>query len=340
MENFIISTGRSGSTLLSRMVSQNRHVLMLSEFIAAMDQIYRFKDGIVDGDELAAIMTTSCEISRLVRARGHKIEEILSEAESTLAHIVCPALSSEPDKLYEEIIAFARVQPPRLIGDHYRALFAWLCDMLGKKMWIERSGMTVRVMAGLRRTFPNARYLHISRDGVETALSMYHHPWFHVAAVYDAEPPSVQDVIRSVRREVSESEDVVSRHFERDVPLEVYGNFWSTMICAAYHEIAKLDRDQFHDLPHEKVLSDPRAAMQELAQFFELPDDPGWIDRAAALVQPDRGNRARALPEQDRLKLANACRPGMILLGRETGGRLPEVHRIMREAFEQAGVQS
>ncbi|MET0984538.1 MAG: hypothetical protein ABW034_03930 [Steroidobacteraceae bacterium] len=50
IEGFIVSTGRAGSTLLSRMLAQNSKTLMLSEFLGAADNLDRYPTDPVDGN--------------------------------------------------------------------------------------------------------------------------------------------------------------------------------------------------------------------------------------------------------------------------------------------------
>jgi hypothetical protein len=48
-------------------------------------------------------------------------------------------------------------------------MLAFLLVRAGRRSWVERSGGTLRIVARLRATFPEARFLHVVRDGLEDA---------------------------------------------------------------------------------------------------------------------------------------------------------------------------
>ena len=45
-------------------------------------------------------------------------------------------------------------------------------ERCGRPCWVERSGSSIEYLEGLHAFFPEARFLHIHRDGPEAALSM------------------------------------------------------------------------------------------------------------------------------------------------------------------------
>src|SRR4051812_958821 len=76
---FVISTGRSGSTLLSRMLAENRRLLVLSEFVSCLDNATRFGDGSPDGRQFARILSVDDDLSALIAERGRPSAEALFE---------------------------------------------------------------------------------------------------------------------------------------------------------------------------------------------------------------------------------------------------------------------
>ena len=55
--------------------------------------------------------------------------------------------------------------------------------------WIERSGSSIDYLGALNASFPKARFLHLHRDGYETALSMRGHHAYRlpIALMYRAQ---------------------------------------------------------------------------------------------------------------------------------------------------------
>ena len=72
---FVVGTGRCGSTLLSRMLSENREVLNVFELFSGIDQFFRFRRDPVDGRELAAVHRVAPEAEELVDPR-EELEDV------------------------------------------------------------------------------------------------------------------------------------------------------------------------------------------------------------------------------------------------------------------------
>lgn len=340
---FIVSTGRSGSTLLSRMIAENRKVLALSEFIASVDNAGRFEEGDLTGRRFAEILTADDDLSALIALHGRQSEEILNAGSGhpdtatgrapSLVRASLPALTDEPEALFAEVIEFVSRQPAQTIARHYTALFEWLCDRLGRECWLERSGMTIRVFSGLRATFPEARFLHLHRDGMEAALSMHAHPWFRVGIWFDANPPSPAEALAAIRSAGKDPDDTISRLYRDPPPVALYGRHWSNAMAHAYRALVQVPPANYRELRFEDMVQDCRAALTGLAEFLELPDDPGWIDRAVALVGRNLRMRAPELPAEEFAALEEACRPGQILTGRAPSGGLDQTMAALRAGW-------
>jgi len=236
------------------------------------------------------------------------------------------------------MVAFADRQPTRLLADQYRALFEHLCERFGREAWVERSGLTVRVMPELRAAFPDALYLHLHRDGPETALSMREHPWFRIAVYLGIHPPSVEEVLRLL--EHASKDDLVGRLYQQAPGPELYGRHWTDVMARAYREFAFLPGGQYYELAYEYVLAHTRTTLTMAGEFLQIPDDEGWLDRAAALVGSDLRPRAPGLPEAERTALAAACLPGQILTGRAEPARPDNVQPVVQQAlYEEIGLR-
>ncbi len=83
-----------------------------------------------------------------------------------------PHLTSDHDALFDVLAAEVASWPQAAIGDHYQRLFGWLAERFGKQTWVERSGTSLRLVEQLLATFPDAKFLHITRDGRDAAISM------------------------------------------------------------------------------------------------------------------------------------------------------------------------
>lgn len=311
---FVVGTGRCGSTLLTRMLDQHRGLLGLNEVFTGLDWDRRFTTTPVTGAEVADILGTPNPVVDQVIGHGYDAEEITYRFRpedryrrgdplpwiltSTLGH-----LSDRPDELWDELRGWLSARPVGPIGDHYRALFAHLAARDGAVGWIERSGSSVDYLGQLLGVFGDALVVHLHRDGREVALSMRHHPFYRLAVqfAYGVVPDGVDP---------SDEGALVRAWLEGDPPVELYGRYWSDQLCHGAEALAALPDDRLLTVAFEDVIADPSTSLARIAAFLDLPEDRGFVARAAALVRGVPPRRARDLDPDARVRLDDACVPG------------------------------
>jgi putative sulfotransferase len=297
------------------MLAQNTSMLSIFEFFTGLAWSKRFSREPVGGKEFASLISAEQPIVTMVLSRGYDVPEIIYafgpnaryKRDDALPWILVTALSrmsDEPDALFDQVIAFARRLPDQELRLHYRQLFNWLTERMGRRCWTERSGSSIDYIGALHELFPNARFVHLHRDGRETALSMREHAPYRLAVTFLYDPRSVQ----------SENVDQI---LESRPPAELFGRYWSEQLEHGYAAIPSIDGPRYMELRFEDVVSEPEYALHEIAEFFELEREPSdWIARGAALVERIPATRFDELSPDEQERLDKACAPGMQLLGR------------------------
>lgn len=318
MERFVVGTGRCGSTLLSRMLARHDDVVSIHEFLTGLDWGRRFAPGDVTAADLVDLISAEQPVTTHVLARGYTSDEIqypfgtpqaTYEPGDPVPWLLITALSrltDHPDPLYGDFLAFAGSLPDQPMADHYRRLFGWLAERMGGSIWVERSGSSIDFMGELARLYPGSRFVHIHRDGHEAALSIRNHPFFRlaVALMYDLFPTDLDE------------EAAVTHVIETPPPAWAVGRYWSDQLLRGFRDVPGLDREQYLAVRFEELVTEPTPVLERIIEFFELPDDPQFVDRAAAMVEGLPPNRFGLLPADEQAELAEACRPGQVLLGR------------------------
>jgi len=332
VDRFIVGSGRCGSTLLSRMLAESPEVASLFEFFNGLEMGRRFGDAPAGGEEFAWLISQKHPFVTMVLSRGYDVPEIIypfgSESRFQpgdglpwIAVSALPRLFDDPDAHYDETLAFARALPARHLRDQYRALFDWWTERSGRRVWIERSGSSIDYLESLRCFFPDARFLHIHRDGCEAALSMREHPAFRLAVSlmtrHLTEGRSIEELGSLETGQVADASDPISRLLQGRPDAGHFGRFWSGQILRGYRAVRLLDAARYRELRFEDLLERPQEALAGVARFFGLdPEAGGWRDRAAALVGRAPTPRRPELPAAERERLEEACAPGNALLGR------------------------
>jgi hypothetical protein len=325
---FIVGTGRCGSTLLSRMLGESPEVCSLFELLNGLDVARRFQREPMSGTDFAALVTAEQPFLTAVLRRGYPVEEVVypfgrgryrrGEPMPYLAGACLPRLSGDPDALLDALRAFAEALPPAPAAEQHRRLFAWLAEGRGRPRWIERSGSSVEYLPALAEQFPGARFLHLHRDGPETALSMREHHAYRlpISLLYRATvearrapvDPRPIDFAAAPR-----DDDAISRILAARPPPALFGRYWSDQLVRGLVARAALGPGRYAELAFEDLVARPRQALEGVARFFGLATG-GWLERAAALVRGAPPHRTPAAHEA--AGLADACRPGAALLGR------------------------
>jgi hypothetical protein len=329
---FIVGTGRCGSTLLSRMLAECPSLASLFEVLNGLDVARRFQREPMAGPAFAALVTAEQPFLTAVLRRGYPVEEVIypfgrgrfrrGEPMPYLAGACLPRLSADPDALLDALVAFASAGPPAPAPRHFRRLFDWLAGRHGRAHWVERSGSSIEYLPALAEAFPDARFLHLHRDGPETALSMREHHAYRlpISLLYQAPALAGRPATDFGPIDFAappRPEDPISRILAARPPAEIFGRYWSDQLLRGLAARERLGA-RYLELRFEDLLAEPRAELARVAAFFELPAG-GWLERGAALVRGAPAARLGALPAEEARGLLEACRPGAAALAARPG---------------------
>lgn len=333
MDRFIVGTGRCGSTLLSRMIAESPSVLSLFECFNGLDAARRFAPGPMPAAEFFDMIAAEQPFLTAVLRRGYPVAEVIypfgggarygrSDPLPWILVGVLPRLSDDPDALFDEVRDFVLAQPTQPPLAHYRALFDWLTRRFDRRCWIERAGSSIDYLASLADLFPDARFLHIHRDGPEAALSMREHHAYRlpISLMYDVPTDSglrVSEIGPLDLHAPPEPGDAIGQILESRPPAESFGRYWTDQLERGFAAVPALGPERYREVRFEELIADPVRTLRGIAEFFALdPDEGGWTLRGAALVRGAPPTRADRLPAAEREALEAACAPGRTLLGR------------------------
>ena len=331
----VLSTGRCGSTMISDVLNLHPDVLSLSEVFSLLGPLALLKKRL-GGKAMWGMCSRQNPAQRVLLSADAIPSEILYPFDDPQARyathdvppILCamlPHLTPDYERLYDEMEPIVRGFPRADLADQYRHLFGWLRERFDRRVWVERSGGSLMSLPRLRRLFPEARVVHVYRDGRDTALSMSRHPAFQIMlATLDklqrlgirplentAEAGAVGSLLAQLFLRLVNPARMIRKEFD----LAAYGGLWSQMILRGQKLLAALPPERVLPLRYEDVMQRPQEKLRELITFIDpsLPND-AWLQAAARIPQPNP-SRYLSLDPQTQRRLTEACAPGLEALG-------------------------
>ncbi len=335
---FIVSTGRCGSTMLSNMVRRHPDILSVSEFLTSLAS-RALRGGRMTGEAVFRRLDTLSPAGRALLDNGLFIDEFLYRLGPDARYradevpaIMCatlPHLSDDPERLWDDLAAALRSRGEDSLAAHYSFVFEWLADHFGKRAWVERSGASLLFVPELDRLFPGARFVHVFRDGRDTAMSMHGHHFFRLRI-------EAAELLRMVGLDPFHPANWLGtspwmpfferwrfRFFSADrykranIRLTSAGWFWSRMIERGTEYLNAVPADRVLTMRFESIVASPEEEMSRFISFVGAGfADAGWLREVSTLPRPRTPSWTRLSPEQH-ARLAAACAPGQEILGYE-----------------------
>jgi putative sulfotransferase len=333
---FVVSTGRCGSTLVSNMLRLHPDVLSLSEFLIMLSPGAFPSREAMHGPQFWAHLSTPRKRMTLMYRHGIAFDEVLyrpgpgkrftvDTGVPPILLTALPHLTDQPEDLYDEIERFVVAQGAYSAAEHYLRLFDWLRQRFEKKVWVERSGSILGHFEEMSANFPNARFVHLFRDGRDCAMSMVNHTAFRLSAItgemvkyigfdpYNLDRVPQSEVPAHLQALMPESFDV-NAFWAYDVPPALMGGSWSATEANTMSLLAKRQPGTVMQLRYESLVESPEAELTRLLNFIGLDDPtPEFLHQASSLVRkvPSRWPN---LPVAQKAELEKATRFSMGLL--------------------------
>jgi len=257
---FVVGSARSGTTLLSVLLDRHSGLAMTPETVFLGEVA-----PLIDGRDAVAVERCLAAWRRL------------------------PELGLEPREVLQRCGGDLRA--PRV----FRAILELFAEAHGKRWCGEKSPLHRKFVRDLARNFPEAKILHILRDGRDVAASLMSVPWWSGSLAQAA-------------------------------------SFWLDAVNDLEELDAALP-DQFLVVSYRSLVTQPAATLGQVMCFLGLDLEPAqldpampsgvvlarsleWKGRALRAVDTGRMDRWRALPEPDRALLDAVLGPRVSELGR------------------------
>ena len=322
--------------MLSNMINLHPDLLSVSEFFSSLTS-RAFRGRRLTGHAVFRRMNTLSPGGKALHRNGFWLDEFLyplgPEARyppHEVPPILCttlPHITEDHEHVWDELATALKARGRQSLASHYRFVFEWLAHRFEKQVWIERSGASLLFVPVLARMFPDARFVHLYRDGRDTAISMSRHPYFRLRVQteelllkFGADPHAPFHLLGTspyvpwgewLRFQFFTAE----RYRRINIKLTAFGRFWNRMIQDGVGYLNELPPERVLAMRYETILSSPE---QELDRFIHFVG-PEWASsqwrRAASTLVQGNTSRWTQLDRDLQVQLAAACEPAQSLLG-------------------------
>jgi len=337
---FVVSSGRSGSRVLGRALGRLPSVAVLDEALCMLDPA-RLLATRCTGRELARLFERPIGLATLLTRHHLESPEFVyrlddpdtrfdrSSGIPALSGTTLPGLCEDPDGLLDALLAWLRNEHGavrRAAGDHVASVFSFLARSVGDDTWIERSGASLDYVGSILDSFPEARIVHLYRDGWEVANSMSSHPMFrlHLARLRIIQSTGVDPALDcspgalDPREVPSEYRWALPGSFDPDAfrrwdpPVSDFTRLWAMQMRSGIRRLVKEPPERVYHIRYSDMVSQPAHTLAGIAEFLGFPDAviERWAPYAALGIrhppaspyercQPDRAS-ARLMKMIDR----------------------------------------
>ena len=303
---FIISSGRTGSTLLAHMLNRHPDILIVSDLFEPVgDEPYFHPEWYVSGPEFWDIISSPSFPQRIKSWRKKPNKELLflpddDNLVSLLLSYTIPFISDDPIRFFNELKGEVSAFPTGNMPDQMIRLFDHLRDKIGKPVWIERTGGSLPHTEKILKIWPDAKIVHNFRDPQEIAISMMKGSFFRLYLELEKDP---------LMGEWDES------YFP---PLEEMGTMLNRWFVAAEKAFSAFPADRMRTLRYEDLMANAEKTLLAHIPYFldrEVNDrDRDWAKAEAAIVRPS-SLKFPSLEKAQQEKLAAAVKDSRQILG-------------------------
>ena len=278
---FIVGTGRCGTSLFKKLLRSHPDVYIPEEthWIPHLFHAYGLLP--VRHDDVFRVMES------FYMAKGR----------TSLARIL------RQNKL--DVRDFKRDLISRLSQDGMDTLPAFLTEFY--RYFAERNHATIwgdktpdygMCMGIIRVLWPQARFIHVVRDGRDVALSMSRNLSFRLQAAWGVNHWWSLAWERHYRKRLWRA--------KRRMPVDKLFRLWQSRTDRMRDESTRLPSGTYMEVRYEDVLRDPGREVERAAEFLGFPAAGDWVSEAIVMVDRDNLHKNDGDPEHDALTRAHS----------------------------------
>lgn len=259
---FIVGTGRSGTTLLRKLMGSHPDVWVPQEthWIPILFNFF--------GTRKVPVESLYRVVEDVYMAKGlTALQRIVKENKTDDETFKREFLSRVPSGGLQTVVEF--------MEEFYR----YVAERNGASICGDKTpdyGLCMRLLQDL---WPRVKFLHIYRDGRDVALSMSKVLSFRYQVAWD-----INHWWGIAYKKQYEREKALA---ESDLPIDRFYELWRNRVLRIWNERDRLRGNCYLDMAYEDLLANPVKTLTTIGRFLELPSRMDWCTQAASSVMPE-----------------------------------------------------
>jgi hypothetical protein len=251
---FVVGTGRSGTNLCKNMLNLHPQIKAVHEthFISTLARM--FGTQIITFDDFFNVA----------------IEHYQSKGEIRWMHMHLRPRKLNVDTFENDFRAYCASMPQATVSEYIEQFFDY-CYGKGDYLLGDKTPTYGLHMEELLKIFPNAKFLHLIRDGRFAAPSMQKHGGF-VRLINGGYPQKVLDY-SYLNTQGSFSTEPVT--------LEQCIDFWSYVAAEIRMQAQKIPQERYLEIRYEDLVLHPMRELTRISEFLAVSRNLIWFVRAS-----------------------------------------------------------
>lgn len=265
---FVVGCPRSGTTLLQRMLDAHPRLAVAEEMDIGL---------VGSGGRFHERWRKQVGLTYDGFVTPTFVERLLASQQFTY-------FGFEPTAVREIAFTPAPVSYP----DFVSRLFDLYAEMRGKEFAGDKKPMYTRWISGMHAQWPEARFLHIIRDGRDVYQSM--RSWGKASPVPGAAPIEPKALPEDPHGDIRFGEYLMARYktWHAD-PVMTVALWWKWTVLLGREDGWLLGPAQYHEIRYEDLVADPVGTSETVCSFLEIPFSIEMVEYADGKTRTDPG---------------------------------------------------
>jgi hypothetical protein len=191
------------------------------------------------------------------------------------------------------------------IAGFMNAFYSFIAERNGASLWGDKTPDYGLCMSTLQTIWPDAKFVHIYRDGRDVAISMSKVLSFRLLAAWEIN--HWYAIAYNKQYELRMSAAMSS------LPIEKFFELWKSRVSRIFDERDRLRKENYMEIRYENLLGNPLETLTSVSNFLNLPERKNWMNEAAATIRSDNIGKNR--DDKDYMKLTRKYADDLIRLG-------------------------